>query len=98
MTESCELCGRGYAKGAVSPVWFPHQHVCDRKRCRTVVEDAVLSIYHAREQYADLVDAIGERYESFRAPVGYRNDAIAKMDVDGEEWWALEVVKDTEKP
>ena len=98
MTESCELCGRGYAVGAVAPVWFPYQHVCDRARCRTAVNDAVYAIYDSREQYSELVGAIRNRYQSQGAPVGYRDDALAKMDADGEEWWGLAIVKDTEKP
>jgi hypothetical protein len=97
MTERCELCGRAYALGATVPFWFPHQHVCDRRKCRAAVRDAILSLYYAREEWGELADSIAARHEAQHAPVAYRGDTMAKMDVvDDEDWWALDVVKRTD--
>lgn len=98
MTTNCELCGRGTVQKALTPWWFPHDVVCDRARCRAAARDAVESIITTRESNHDLVAAIGERAEEYQTPlpVGWRGDAMAKIDVvDDEEWWANSIVKRT---
>lgn len=98
MTRNCELCGRGTARRALTPTWHPHDTVCDRARCRAAARDAVVSTLQYRERNAPLVDAITSRqnveYRNSPAPVGWRSDTMAKIDVvDGREWWANEVSK-----
>jgi len=58
----------------------------------------LLAVIDSRERFEDLVGAIRKRYQSNGAAVGYRTDAFAKFDMDDEDWWALSIAKDPEKP
>ena len=98
MTERCELCNRAYAQGAVTPYWWPYSNLCDRKHCRQARDDALLAVIDSRERFEDLVGSIRKRYQSNGTAVGYRTDAFAKFDMDDEDWWALSIAKDPEKP
>jgi len=94
MTERCELCGRAFAVGRITPTWFPHKSVCERKACNAAVDDAVLSMAHARDVYGDIIRGMCRRRDKVQScPVGYRTDAMAEMDKDGENQWFLNVVK-----
>ena len=98
MTKNCEVCGRGTAQRALTPVWFTHETVCDRANCRKVARDAVVSTLQYRKRNADLVESITARqeveYKNAPIPSGWRSDTMAKIDVvDGEDWWANDVVK-----
>lgn len=96
MTERCELCGRAYAQGAITPSWFPHNKICDRRKCRAAARDAVVAVYQAREDFGDLAGAIAGRHRAQYAPFGYRTDTMAKIDVvEGRDWWATNVAKRT---
>ena len=92
MTENCELCGRGMAKKAISPAYWPHQQVCQRARCRAAVVDALAGVEGSRERHRPLIDAIAERYEAQVAPLGWRQDSMADIGMN-ENWWATEVSK-----
>jgi len=94
MTERCEICGRGYLQGAVVPNWFPHEHVCARAKCHSIVQDALLAIVDSREQHADLIRAIKKRHNANGAPVGCRQDTLAQMYVEHDDWWGLDVISD----
>lgn len=92
MTENCELCGRGMAKKSLSPYWWPHDSVCQRKRCEAAVEDALAAIQQSRAMNEPLKDAMGRRHREQCISVGWRQDAMAKIGMN-ETWWATEVAK-----
>lgn len=93
MTENCDICGRGMAEKQLKPAWYLHGPVCRRRGCKEAVRDALHAIVEARERYDPLVGEIATRHRAQHAPIGYRGDAMAGMDMDGEVWWATEVVK-----
>lgn len=94
MTINCELCGRGTARKAITPVWWPHENVCDRSNCRSAARDAIIAIIQTRIRNEELVGAIAERHQEQMIPWGYRHDAMSEIDlVEEREWWANEVVK-----
>ena len=98
MTENCDLCGRGTAVRALAPTWYPHRTVCDRAGCRAAAHDAVVSTLQYRQRNAELVASITARQDgkwvNAPTPAGWRSDTMAKIDVvDGEDWWANDVVK-----
>jgi len=98
MTENCDLCGRGTARRALTPTWYPHGTVCDRAGCRAAAHDAVVSTLQHRERNAELVESITRRqdveFKNAPVPAGWRSDTMAKIDVvDNEEWWANNIAK-----
>jgi len=93
MTTKCELCGRPTARQALTATWFPHT-LCDRRTCRAAARDSVDAVTDARDKFGELARAIAARHDTQASPVGFRDDAMAEIDVvDNEKWWANEVVK-----
>ena len=81
------------ARKSLTPYWFPHT-VCERANCRQAAKDAIESTLEEREQNESLLASIATRHESQFAAFGWRDDAMAKIDViDGETFWANEIVK-----
>lgn len=91
MTRNCELCGRGMAKKTLVPYFWPHKNVCRRARCKAAAEDALRAVLVDRDLWDDLVGNIAQRHTEQTAPVGYRQDAMAKVDQSDEDWWATEI-------
>jgi len=91
----CPLCNRAYHAGILAPVWWHHYEVCRRARCRAAAEDALVAVERARERYDDLASQIEQRAETSHTPVpvGWRSDAMVRMDHDDEDWGALAAAK-----
>jgi len=93
MTERCDLCGRGMAEKQLTPTWWIHGPVCRRKGCKEAVKDAINAVEQSRDRLKSLIGAVAARKKEQYAPVGYRDDTMAEIDMSGETWWATEVVK-----
>jgi len=94
MTDSCELCGRGVVKKTLTPYYWPYDVVCERSRCKSAAEDALLALLESRETTDNLIGTIAGRRKEHYAPVAYRSDTMCQIDIieDGK-WWANQVVK-----
>jgi len=92
----CPLCDRAFYYGVLCPVWWPHYEVCRRPSCRAAAEDALNAVETAREEYDDLASQIEQRNTDRPQeplPVGWRSDAMVRMDHDNEEWGATAAAK-----
>jgi hypothetical protein len=92
----CPLCDRAFQRGVLCPVWWPHYEVCRRPSCRAAAEDALDAVETAREEYDDLASQIEQRHTDSPQgplPVGWRSDAMVRMDHEDEEWGAIAAAK-----
>jgi len=92
----CPLCDRAFHHGVLCPVWWSHYEVCRRPSCRAAAEDALNAIETAREEYDELAEQIEQRHTDSpqgALPVGWRSDAMVRMDHDDEGSWAINAAK-----
>lgn len=93
MTDRCDLCDRAMVAETITPHWWPHGPICERRRCRRAAKEAVAAVVASRYQHAELVSSMLERHNTQGAPIGYRTDAFSRDDLLGESWWAVEAAK-----
>jgi len=87
MTQ-CELCGRGVVEKVITPMFFPHDPVCHRARCKAAVKDAIETLKAQRDQADELAYEIAGRHKSQVVPVGYRSDEMCHIQFrEDSDWW-----------
>lgn len=84
------------AQRALTPAYWQHEQICDRRRCREAAREALAAVEAAREMYDGLVAAMATRTneDSQFVPVGWRSDSMASIDLEEDgEWWATGLAK-----
>jgi len=77
----------------LTPHFWQHGPVCERKSCKLAALDALNSAIDAHEQTKPLAAAIASRYETGQhAAIGWRQDSFAEIGFEND-WWATEVAK-----
>jgi hypothetical protein len=95
MSDRCELCGRAMLHSIITPTWWQHDDVCDRRRCQEARDDALRAVCADREgSNLTLVRAIEDRRERCQAvPLGIRHDTIARFDSEDRNLHIVEMAK-----